>query len=240
MIVTSQKKDTDKSIRITIHAHEKCYAYLMKRKEEIGERSLPKTVMQIIRQEKTLREKQDFYDVGVKSFSEKIEMEMCRVERKCEDNSYDIRKLKLIETETKLNRENILTMNEEIKALKSIIDKNIQKERDLKKQIQKLEQELNGTSPNALNQNDLVKRMKIELAPFVERTVISTLNTIEREMADDEPLGSDDLTSVLMNEQIAEIAAAETQAEYLTENEPKGGDYDAADDKGDSSEIKSE
>lgn len=230
----------DEVKRITIQAHKNCYDYIVKRSKDFGEKSLPKTIQHIIRLEKTLREKQNSYDIGMNAISEKIEREMREVERKCESNAHDIRSLKLIETETNLNQENIQRLNEEIKFLQSLVEKNIQTERDLKKQILELEHELNAISPSSLKRNDLVKRMEIELAPFVERTVISTLNTLEKEMADDELFGSDDSTAVLTNEQKSEIAAAETQAEYLAENEPKGGIESPADDTGERTDENSE
>lgn len=234
------KKNTEKSHRITIHAHKKCYEYLEKRMEEFGERTLPKTVMEIIRREKILRERDTSYGTGMKSFSEKIEIEMRDVERKCESNSHEIRRLKFIETETNLNRENILTMNEEIKFLQSMIDKNLQTECLLNKQIQELERELNGISPDSLKRKDLVKKMEKELAPFVERTVIDTLKSIDRMLLSDESPAEGDYAIILSHRNITETAAAEIQSDYQNDNEQKSETGNPDDKKGEDTDTISE
>lgn len=109
--------------------------------------------------------------------------------------------------------------------------KKLQTECLLNKQIQELERELNGISPNSLKRKDLVKKMEKELAPFVERTVINTLKSIDRMLISNESPAEGDYAIVLSHRCITETAAAEIQSDYQNDNEQKSKASNPADKK---------
>lgn len=73
--------------------------------------------------------------------------------------------------------------------------------------------------------------MEKELAPFVERTVINTLKSIDRMLISNESPAEGDYAIVLSHRCITETAAAEIQSDYQNDNEQKSKASNPADKK---------